>query len=275
MTLKTKGVFDIRPAAGGRLEPVPASINGKIKESYGFDASELYADTRVAFVSYEEALESAGANFAYPDRMKRSARALIAATPETFGACSPLRVNRALVEALIALDVAERNGDLPDVDMVQYHRSELRGLHERLAAMFPNLILYRDVTRNDRMTLPDSRARAFLDDLLRETAADAKVAAPSLAEELRASAESLSEAEQATSPAASDADRKAAMREPLKSAVAQAIPVWNWLTNAAQKLRRAGVAAKDAEEAIRNYSALAQRLAGAAEFFKWLSSWWY
>jgi len=274
MARKTRGVFPTR-LEGDRLTVDAVAPNDSLAERYGFSAPELYADMRHAFLAYAEELEATTGNFHYPEPMRRSAQGLLRAAPEDMGACRPLPMNRALKMALQALDRAERAGELPEHDMAHYHRAELRGLYERLAAIYTELLDYRDMDRNERMRPPSPEERRFLDELLRETAADDKVATPELQDELRGSSEALAEAERNLPPGASEAARKQELREPLKAATAQAIPLWAWLSDARRKFEKAGKSAKEAEDAIANFTKLAQRISGAAAFFKWLSEWWF
>lgn len=274
MARKTRGVFPAR-LDGDRLTVDAVAPNDKLAERYGFSAPELYADMRHAFLAYAEELETTTGNFHYPEPMRRSARALLLAAPEDMGKCRPLPMNRALKMALQALDRADRAGELPEHDMAHYHRAELRGLYERLAAIYTELLDYRELDRNERMRPPSPEERRFLDELLRETAADDAVATPELQNELRGSSAALAEAARNLPPGASEEARKQELREPLKAATAQAIPLWAWLSDARRKFEKAGKSAKEAEDAIANFTKLAQRISGAAAFFKWISEWWF
>lgn len=271
MSRNTRGVFDVRPAADGRLDRVYIESSDAMETDYGFSKEELYADARQSILDYIAYLNE-------PERSNldrnliRTALVLLSAFPEELANCRPLYLNRALSGAISAIDLLDRAGELPQNDFVRHYQAELRGIYERLAAFYPQLPKYREMARKDRQTSPNDEARAFLSALLERTG---DIATPQLANELRETSGDLHKAEESLPPGASDAQRKEVMYEPLKSASAQAIPVWNWLANAAEKFKASGKSASEVSSAIESYTKLAKQIPGAGEFFKWLADWWY
>lgn len=271
MSRATRGVFDVRPTADGRLDRVYVVASGAIEGDYGFSKEDLYADARQTILNYHEYLsEPERGN--YDRNLSRTARNLLGAAPQELSECRPLTLNCALVEALNAIDLLDRAGELPQNDFIRHYQAELRGIYERLAALYPQLSKYRETARKDRQTPPNKEARAFIEVLFERTG---DVATPQLAKELSETGEGLKSAEESVPPGASEAQRKETMYEPLKAASAQAIPVWNWLTNAAEKFKASGKSAAEVATAIENYTKLAKQIPGAEEFFKWLAGWWY
>lgn len=270
----TKKIFDLRLNRHGRLAPHWLPADESAKNQYGgFSIEDLYADARQACLDFaDHALDDTAHNY-MPRAVKRAAERLRDGLPPELAQTPPLSAERALAMALRAIEAAERDGNVAPHDMLfRHHQPELRGMYQRLAAIWPDLGDYREAARIDRFIEPDAEARRAQDYILATTAADTSVASPELQATLNETIATLQSAESDIPPGASEATRRRSLYDAMKSAAAQIAAIWNWTMDGANKV---GKASGDAEAMIHNLGKLAGRLEKAGAYWDWLKEWWF
>lgn len=269
----TEKVFDLGLGPCGQLIPHWLPADEAVQDRYGgFSSADLYADAREAFLDFaEHALDEAAGNY-MPRDIQRAARRLRDSLPAALPETPPLSAERALGMALRAIDAAEKSGEISAQDMLfRHHLPELRGMYQRLAAIWPGLGDYREAARIDRFIEPNAEARKAQDLILATTAADASVASPALRASLNETIATLEAAEKDLPPGAGDEVRRRSLYDAMKAAAAQIAPIWSWTQNAAMKVQKVS---SDAETTVQNLEKLGQRIEKARIYWEWIEKWW-
>ena len=191
---KTKGIFDLRPA-GDQLKPAWDAPGATAGEDYGgLTPQELWADMLYAFEDFADfAADPAKHNYLSSD-IRREARKLCA-LPCNLPARPPLAAERTLGYLLRLIADAERRGEFTKHDPIHYHRAELRGQYQRLAALWPELESYRRLAQIDGFEEPNEAARRAQKAILEETA-KSEAASPELKAEVTDTLIALREAQE-------------------------------------------------------------------------------
>ncbi len=267
---RLKGVFDLR-ADGDQLTPTWAAPSATAGKDYGgLTPQELWADTLHAFADFADfTADPTRHNYLSRDICREAER--LRALPRALPARPPLAAERSLAHVLRLIADGERRGEFSKNDTIHYHRSELRGQYQRLAALWPELENYRRSAQIDGFEEADEAARRAQEAILEETA-KSKAASPELKAEVTDTLVALREAQESIAPGADMKARRARLYDATKSSVAQIIPIWNWTTNAAQKV---GKGSAEAAKLIENLEKLGSRIEHyGGSLWEWVDKWW-
>jgi len=267
---QTKGVFDLRPD-GDQLKPSGNAPSDSAGTDYGgFTPQELWADSLHAFDDFAD-FAGDPATHNYLSRDIRRAAERLRALPRDLPSRPPLAADRGLGYVLRLIADADSQGELPEHGPIRYHRAELRGQYQRLAALWTDLQTYRRLAQIDRFEEPNEEARRAQEAILKETTRS-EVASPELRAELADTLDALQEAQASIPPGADMNRRRARLYDATKSAVTQIVAIWNWAMNAAQKVDKDSA---DAERLIDNLEKLAKRISVYGEpLWNWVDKWW-
>jgi hypothetical protein len=271
------GVYEVTPGADLRLERMPGAVNDS--EDGGHTSEQLFTDAVSIVVRFSNYVEGRTGNYRCSYRLTSSVRNLSrVVTAVDVRQCDYLRFHRELVWVLrmIALDSAD--GLIPKNDEIEYHASDLLGVYNRLERVFPKLRPYRRMEARDRFQLPDTDAENAIRSVCRafgnpEIAGDALSPHPS--EELKQAGE---EVENAKKLAEAESIRKTLdiNVESHADAATRSLSVWGWLSNAGERLVKAGKKAEDVEKAIEGYEKLYDRLAPEmGKYIEYLLKWFF
>jgi hypothetical protein len=192
--------------------------------------------------------------------------------------CDALAFNRELVWVLrvIALDLAD--GLIPKNEEIEYHASDLYGLYNRLARIFPQLESYRRMEAHDRFQSPSIEAEQAIRLVCHSFGnpeIGGSVLSPGLSRELMRAGEEIDLAKRLTETESAGETLEVSV-ESHADVATRSLAVWGWLSNASERLVKAGKRADDVATAVERYEKVYETLSPhMGRYIEYLLKWFF
>lgn len=272
----TGGLYNVAPDTTGVLERQPSAINQEGEG--GFTPEQLFNDLAREVGEFSDHTRKQRDNFGYGERLKDRAERLRATTACGFSACDPLALHKQLVWVLRAIRLDRKDGALPANDEIEMYEADLFGYYNRLAHIFPQLKVYREMDARQRFTSPEPEVEHAINIVygsLGNPSIAAGVLSPNLSDELKEAGEDIVKAKQLDESKSSEDTRDVTV-ESHTNAATRSLAVWNWLANAPDKFAKSGKKVEDVHKTIESYEKLYGKLSPQMQtYLGYLLKWFF